>query len=138
MSQHTPSRIPEEPHGVTAPTPHHHVNYYLIFGTLVVLTIVTVGVAFLHIENEAIKVALALTIAAIKASCVCLFFMHLKFEGKLIYMITIVPLCLCVLLVVALIPDILMIHPPHTSSLWLFNEFGKSVHNVIMGAMGGE
>ncbi|MEA2709892.1 MAG: hypothetical protein QOF78_2493, partial [Phycisphaerales bacterium] len=40
---------PEEPHGVTVPTPHHHVNYFLIFAALVVLTIVTVAVAFVHI-----------------------------------------------------------------------------------------
>ncbi len=40
---------PEEPHGVTEPTPHHHVNYYAIFAALVVLTIVTVAVAFVHI-----------------------------------------------------------------------------------------
>ena len=25
---------PEEPHGVTVPTPHHHVNYYAIFAAL--------------------------------------------------------------------------------------------------------
>ena len=98
---------PDEPHGVTEPTPHHHVNYYAIFLTLVVLTIVTVAVAFVHIESELVKVLVALLIASVKASCVALFFMHLKFEGKLIYTIAIVPLILCVLLVMALIPDVL-------------------------------
>ena len=97
---------PEEPHGQTVPTPHHHVNYFAIFGTLVVLTIVTVAVAFVHVENELIKVLIALAIASVKAGCVALFFMHLKFEGKLIYLILIVPLLLCILLVCALIPDI--------------------------------
>ena len=98
---------PEEPHDVSRPTPHHTVNYYAIFGLLVLLTIVTVAVAFVHIQSEVLKVLVALTIAAIKASFVCLFFMHLKFEGKLIYLILFVPLALCVLLVVALIPDII-------------------------------
>jgi cytochrome c oxidase subunit 4 len=98
---------PEEPHGVTVPTPHHHVNYLAIFLTLVVLTVVTVAVYFVHLESELAKVLLALTIAAIKASLVVMFFMHMKFEGKLIYTILIVPLILCVLLVVALIPDVL-------------------------------
>ena len=96
----------EEPHGHTETMPHHPVPYFLIFGLLVVLTIVTVAVAFIDIHNEIVKVLLALTIASIKASAVALFFMHLKFEGKLIYLILIVPLLLCVLLVVALIPDI--------------------------------
>jgi cytochrome c oxidase subunit 4 len=96
----------QEPHGHTEALPHHKVPYFLVFGTLVVLTIVTVAVAFLDIHSEIIKVLLALTIASIKASAVALFFMHLKFEGKLIYLILIVPLLLCVLLVCALIPDI--------------------------------
>src|SRR5687768_16221818 len=103
---------PEEAHGVTVPEPHHKVNYLAIFGLLVVLTIVTVAVAFLDIKSEVAKVLLALAIASIKATAVALYFMHLKFEGKLIYLILFVPLALCVLLVVALIPDV--VH----SDLW--------------------
>ncbi|MGB7161522.1 MAG: cytochrome C oxidase subunit IV family protein [Tepidisphaeraceae bacterium] len=98
---------PEEPHGTTVPMPHHHVNYYAIFATLVVLTAITVGVYFLHPTSELVKILLALLIASVKALLVAYFFMHLKFEGKLIYTIFIVPLILCVLLVVALIPDVL-------------------------------
>ncbi len=71
----------------------------------------------------------ALLIATIKASCVAFFFMHLKFEGKLIYLIFIVPLLLCVLLTVALIPDVLLTHPhDKTSSLKTFNE-AKVLYN---------
>src|SRR5688500_10431960 len=102
-----PQGEPEEPHGVTEPTPHRHVNYVAVFLSLVVLTVITVAVYFVHLESELAKVLLALAIASIKASLVVLFFMHMKFEGKLIYTILIVPLILCVLLVVALIPDIL-------------------------------
>jgi|SoiMethySBSTD1v2_1073268.scaffolds.fasta_scaffold2795776_1 cytochrome c oxidase subunit 4 len=126
---------PEEPHGTTVPMPHHHVNYFAIFGTLVALTILTVAVAFIHIENELIKVLVALAIASVKALCVALFFMHLKFEGKLIYTIFIVPLLLCVLLTVALIPDVLLNHPSdHTSSLKTFND----ASHLFMSAVGGE
>jgi cytochrome c oxidase subunit 4 len=100
----------EEPHGHTEVEPHHPVPYFKIFGLLVVLTAITVAVAFLDIQSEIAKVLLALTIASIKASAVALFFMHLKFEGKLIYLILIVPLLLCILLVCALIPDI--VHAP--------------------------
>jgi hypothetical protein len=51
-----------------------------------------------------------------------MFFMHLKFEGKLIFMIFVVPLALCVLLVVALLPDVVMTsEASDTASLHLFN-----------------
>ena len=97
---------PEEPHGHGEPTPHHKVNYLAIFGLLCALTVVTVAVAFVHIQSEMVKVLLALLIASIKAAFVALYFMHLKFEGKLIYLILFLPVFLCVVLVVALIPDI--------------------------------
>ena len=128
---------PEEPHGVTTPTPHHHVNYLYIFFALVLLTIATVLVAFHRFHNEVANLLLALLIASIKATLVAMFFMHLKFEGKLIYLIFFVPLVLCMLLICALIPDILMTDPvnhPHSSSLHLFN----AVQHLFQGAMGGE
>ena len=128
---------PEEPHGVSVPTPHHTVNYYYIFFALVILTIVTVLVAFHRFESEVVNLLLALLVATIKATLVAMFFMHLKFEGKLIYTIFIVPLMLCVLLTVALIPDVLMTDPDRhgwTTSLHLFN----SVSHIFQGAMGGE
>ena len=101
-----PHGEPEEAHGVTVPTPHHHVNYFAIFGALVVLTIITVGVYFLHPTSELVKILLALLIASVKAILVAYFFMHLKFEGKLIYLILLVPVFLSVVLVISLIPDI--------------------------------
>ena len=130
---------PEEPHDVTRPEPHHAVPYYKCFALLVILTAMTVGVYYLfnyiHIENELVRVLAALLVASIKASVVALFFMHLKFEGKLIYTIFIVPLLLCVLLTVALIPDVLLTHPSdHTSSLKTFND----AKHLFMSAVGGE
>ena len=100
------ARIPEEPHGTTAPTPHHYVNYYLIFFYLVILTVLTVLIAMHRFESELINVLLALLVASIKATFVARYFMHLKFEGKLIYCIFCVPLVLTVLLICALIPDV--------------------------------
>jgi cytochrome c oxidase subunit 4 len=136
-SAHSHGREPEEPHGTTVPMPHHTVNYYAIFGALVVLTIVTVLVAFHRFHSEAINLLLAMIVAATKATLVAMFFMHLKFEGKLIYVISVVPLCLCVLLIVALIPDVLL---PATgtgnSSLHLFNF--EWVQELIKGAVGAE
>jgi caa(3)-type oxidase subunit IV len=101
---------PDEPHGHSEPMPHHKVNYLAIFGLLVALTVVTVVVAFVHIQSEIVKVLIALTIASIKASFVALYFMHLKFEGKLIYLILLLPVFLCVVLVIALIPDVVHAH----------------------------
>ena len=96
----------EEPHAVSVPMPHHKVNYVGIFVLLCLLTVVTVAVAFVHIEREIVKVLVALTIASIKGAAVAMFFMHLKFEGKLIYLILLVPVFLSVVLVASLIPDI--------------------------------
>jgi cytochrome c oxidase subunit 4 len=122
MTAHTPPRMPEEPHDVSRPAPHHSVPYFTIFIVLVVLTIVTVGIAFVRFPNEIVNVLLALLVATIKGCCVALFFMHLKFEGKLIYLILIVPVCLMLVLVFALIPDIVMTDPGSSSgSLHLFN-----------------
>ena len=117
----TTTTITNEPHGHTEPTPHHKVNYVAIFVLLVLLTVVTVAVAFLHLHSEFQKVLVALSIASVKAAFVALYFMHLKFEGKLIYLILAVPVFLCVVLVISLIPDIvhglpfdqLVAHPGH-------------------------
>jgi len=128
---------PEEPHGVTEPTPHHVVNYYAIFAALVILTILTVLIAFHRFQSEAVNLLLAMLVAATKATLVALFFMHLKFEGKLIYLIFVVPLFLCVLLTVALIPDVLLpAHGTGNSSLHLFNF--DWVQQIIKGAVGAE
>ena len=64
-----------------------HVRIYLmVFTTLLVLTMVTVAVSYLHLEvREA--VAVALVIATFKATLVALFFMHLVSERQVILMI---------------------------------------------------
>jgi cytochrome c oxidase subunit IV len=108
MAHNADNRLVGEAHGHGGAAPHHAVNYYRIFAYLVVLTIITVGVAFIHIKAEWLKVLLALTIATIKACFVAIFFMHLKFEGKLIRFILYVPLVLTVILLCALIPDIVV------------------------------
>ena len=103
--------------------PHHHVPFVKIFFALIILTAITVGIGiYMRFDNELVNVLLALLIASIKASLVAMFFMHLKFEGKLIVTIFLVPLALCVLLVVALLPDIVMTKEHQkNSSLHLFN-----------------
>jgi cytochrome c oxidase subunit IV len=103
---HHGTRPPEEPHGVSTPAAHHAVNYLLIFYALVALTILTVLLALHRFDNELANVLLALLLATVKAGFVATYFMHLKFEGRLIYLILFAPLFLTVALIISLIPDI--------------------------------
>ena len=64
----------------------HIRRYLMVFGALMVLTIVTVGVYYLDLSVGA-SIALALLIASVKASLVACFFMHLVSEKKLIYLL---------------------------------------------------
>jgi cytochrome c oxidase subunit IV len=62
----------------------HVAAYYKVFGALMVLTIVTVAVSYLHMPVlPAVLVALA--IASFKAALVASVFMHLKGEKQIIY-----------------------------------------------------
>ena len=55
--------------------------YLLIFGVLLVLTVVTVQVA--HVDLGFLNTVVALGIAAFKSSLVVLYFMHLRYSGPL-------------------------------------------------------
>lgn len=62
-----------------------HVRVYItVFAALMVLTIVTVAVSYLHL-SVAPAVTVALFIAVVKGSLVAGYFMHLVSEKKLIY-----------------------------------------------------
>ena len=56
-------------------------TYYTIFGALMVLTIVTVSVAFINLG--ALNFPVALGIAILKATLVILFFRHVKYSSRL-------------------------------------------------------
>src|ERR1044071_3645867 len=60
-------------------------TYYAIFAALMILTAITVGVAFIHLGSLNFPVALA--IAILKATLVILFFMHVKYSSRLTKMI---------------------------------------------------
>jgi cytochrome c oxidase subunit IV len=62
-----------------------HVKVYItVFATLMVLTIVTVAISYLHLP-VAFAITVALLVATIKGSLVACYFMHLISEKKLIY-----------------------------------------------------
>lgn len=56
--------------------------YFLIFGALMVLTAVTVAVAF--VDLGPLNDIVALTIACTKAALVILYFMHVRYSDRLI------------------------------------------------------
>ncbi len=55
--------------------------YFLIFGALIVLTLTTVRVA--TVDLGPMNIVVALLIAAVKATLVVLFFMHLRYSKPL-------------------------------------------------------
>ena len=62
-----------------------HVRVYItVFVALMALTIITVGVSYLHLSVP-VAVTVALLVATIKGSLVACYFMHLISEKKLIY-----------------------------------------------------
>src|SRR5215204_7307651 len=68
---------------------HGHISpkstYYAIFGALMVLTALTIGVAFVQLGRANFPVAIA--IALTKATLVILFFMHVKYSSRLTKMV---------------------------------------------------
>src|SRR5687768_6340237 len=96
------------PRGHSEPAPHHSVPYFVVFYSLIVLTIVTVAVTFVQFSSEWYVVGIALLIASIKGGLVAAFFMHLKYEGKLIWLALFFPLLLTLFLIAGIIPDVAM------------------------------
>ena len=84
---------------------HPKVPYFLIAGTLFVLTVVTILVSFVNL-GKAGNVALALAVASFKGALVMLFFMHLKYEQRFLVLVALAPFVLVAILVLALFPDI--------------------------------
>jgi cytochrome c oxidase subunit 4 len=68
---------------------HEHVTplsvYLGIFGALMVLTIITVAVAWVDLGTLNIMVALG--VAVVKATLVVLYFMHVKYSSKLTWVV---------------------------------------------------
>jgi cytochrome c oxidase subunit 4 len=57
--------------------------YVMVFVALAVLTIVTVGISYLHLPT-ALAITVAMVVATVKASLVAGYFMHLLSEEKVI------------------------------------------------------
>jgi len=87
-----------------AATAHKHPNYMAIFWWLAILTIVELAVVFMPLAKLTIGVLLC-ALALAKAAMVAMYFMHLKFEVRMLGLIAVTPLVIATLLIFLLLPD---------------------------------
>jgi cytochrome c oxidase subunit 4 len=93
----------------------HHVKIYItVFVALMVLTIITVAISYLHLPI-AMAVTAALVVATVKGSLVACYFMHLISEKKLIY--AVLALTVVFFIVLLALPAI-----THTDGFWIRGE----------------
>jgi cytochrome c oxidase subunit IV len=78
-------------------------TYILVWGSLLVLTVVTWAVSYIHLGL--FNAVVALTIASVKASLVALFFMHLKNEKELVWAFALFPIGFLGLLIIGTLVD---------------------------------
>ncbi|MDX1582761.1 MAG: cytochrome C oxidase subunit IV family protein [Thermoanaerobaculia bacterium] len=81
--QHPPAGSSTPAHWEITPVP----VYLAVFATLMVLTALTIIVAFFDLGMFGTPVAIG--IAVIKATCVILWFMHVKYSSKLTWVVVI-------------------------------------------------
>jgi cytochrome c oxidase subunit IV len=93
-------------------------TYFMIFGALMVLTIITVGVSYVHLPI-AMAVLVALVVATIKGSLVAMYFMHLLHERKVIYWVLMLTVIFFVFLMfVPLLTNLDRIPGSEPGTLW--------------------
>jgi len=80
-------------------------TYIVVWGALIVLTAVTVAVSYVHLGL--MNVVVALLIASAKASLVALFFMHLRYESRLVWGFALTPIFFLVLIIAGTLSDTL-------------------------------
>lgn len=85
-------------------TGHPAPRYMLIWGILLVLTLAEVGYAFLDLPKVVLAVGLV-GMAIWKALLVALYYMHLRFEPRRMWILAASPLPLAVILVVAVLTE---------------------------------
>jgi len=102
-----------EAHTHTEGGKHTHPNYMAVFIALIILTAIEVGVAQAGLPHKAM-VILLVALALIKAGLVAQYFMHLKYDAKILSVIAYVPLVVSAILITML--SLEWAFQPH----WLF------------------
>ena len=89
---------------------HHHqphtqspALYRNILLILLVLTAITVGVS--RVDFGSFNIVVALLVASVKAILVMLFFMHLKFEDKIVWLYAFIPVFLIFIMIGGIYTD---------------------------------
>jgi len=81
--------------------------YYKVFGILTVLTIAEILWVYVVPHSQAMLAGGLGLMAAAKAALVGLYYMHLKYEGKLLWVVALFPLVLVVVMIAGFLPDAL-------------------------------
>lgn len=84
---------------------HKHPPYVGIYFILVILTVLSIVISFLVHKKSAPP--FVFTISTIKAILIALFYMHLKYEGRYVIALAIIPLIVFALVLFALMPDVI-------------------------------
>ena len=84
--------------------------YYMVFGGLAVLTLLTVAVAWFEFPLP-LAVAIALLIASVKGTLVACYFMHLISERGMVFWI--LALCALFFLALMLLPSLVLFEPDY-------------------------
>jgi len=83
---------------------HAHPRYILIFVILLLLTLAEVGYAFLDLPKLMLAVGLII-MAVWKAALVAMYYMHLRYEPRRMWILAVSPIPLAILLVLAVITE---------------------------------
>ncbi len=78
-------------------------TYIIVWIALLILTGVTWGVSYVNLGMG--NVAVALIIASVKAALVALFFMHLRYENRLVWAFALFPLFFLALIILGTLAD---------------------------------
>jgi len=80
--------------------------YMAVAVALYILTVITVWAAEIDL-GKILNTIIALSIASFKASLVALFFMHLKYESKLLWFMILIPIIILLILLALPIVDVI-------------------------------
>lgn len=117
MSMHS-TTAPMQAHGEE----HVHVHgspkiYLAVFAALIFLTVVTVAASYINWGSGLTNVIIAMFIASLKGSLVALFFMHLRWEGRMNAIIFCVCLFFLGLFLIGCYTDLISREPAEPTNL---------------------
>ncbi len=93
------------------PTATSHRPYFVVFATLLLLTVLTVGASVIGDADHAAwprtqVILVGMAIAVVKATCVAMIFMHLKQEARIFFAVAVFPFCLVTILITFILGDL--------------------------------